>query len=214
MATFAQRLKILRKEKHLSQASLAEKLGISQQAVGKWETTKSQPDPTTLQILADMFSVSVDYLLGRDNSTQALPFLGTCGADWSSPQQQGVMIPVLGTVRAGYGAFAFEEDYGSEPANVKNGDQYFYLIVRGDSMEPRIHEGDLALVHRQQDVESGDLAVVLVDGEEGTLKRVIKKEGALILQPFNQAYQTQVFIGADLEQVRILGKVVETKAKW
>ncbi len=81
-------------------------------------------------------------------------------------------------------------------------------------MEPRIHSGDLALVHRQPDVESGELAVVLVAGEEGTLKRVIKKEGAVILQPFNQAYQPQVFIGEELEQLVIIGKVVETKTRW
>ena len=55
---------------------------------------------------------------------------------------------------------------------------------------------------------------MLVAGEEGTLKRVIKKEGAVILQPFNQAYQPQVFIGEELEQLVIIGKVVETKTRW
>lgn len=78
-------------------------------------------------------------------------------------------------------------------------------------MEPRISSGDLALVHSQPDVESGDLAVVLVDGEEGTLKKVLKKEGAVILQPFNPAYQTQVFIGGEIDRLTIVGKVVETK---
>ena len=77
-----------------------------------------------------------------------------------------------------------------------------------------LHSGDLALVHRQPDVASGELAVVLVAGEEGTLKRVIKKDGAVILQPFNQAYQPQVFIGEELEQLVIIGKVVETKTRW
>ena len=81
-------------------------------------------------------------------------------------------------------------------------------------MEPRISSGDLALVHSQPDVESGDLAVVLVDGEEGTLKKVLKKEGAVILQPFNPAYKTQVFIGGEIDRLTIVGKVVETKTKW
>ena len=97
---------------------------------------------------------------------------------------------------------------------MRNPEEYFYLIVRGDSMEPRIRGGDLALVHRQPDVESGELAVVLVDGEEGTLKRVLKKDGAVILQPFNQSYQTQVFIGEEINRLTVVGKVVETKAKW
>lgn len=95
-----------------------------------------------------------------------------------------------------------------------NPEEYFYLVVSGDSMEPRISSGDLALVHRQPDVESGELAVVLVDGEEGTLKRVVKRDGAVILQPFNQSYQPQIFMGEELSQLTIVGKVVETKTKW
>lgn len=161
------------------------------------------PDPGTLRKIADLFGVSADGLLGRDDAHSAPVWPGA-----------EVLVPVLGTVKAGYDAYAFEEDYGSEPANVKNPRDYFYLIVRGDSMEPRISSGDLALVHSQPDVESGDLAVVLVDGEEGTLKKVLKKEGAVILQPFNPAYQTQVFIGGEIDRLTIVGKVVETKTKW
>lgn len=148
----------------------------------------------------------MDGLLGRESSS---------GADMKhSGSSHEVMLPVIGTVKAGYGAYAFEDDYGMEPANVRNPQDYFYLIVRGDSMEPRIRSGDLALVHRQPQVESGELAVVLIDGDEGTLKRMIKKEGTVILQPFNPAYQTQFFVGAEAERLVIIGKVVETKAKW
>ena len=87
-------------------------------------------------------------------------------------------------------------------------------MVRGDSMEPRISSGDLALVRRQPDVNSGELAVVLVDGEEGTLKKVIKKDGMLILQPFNPSYPAMIYSGEDLNYIQIVGKVVETKARW
>lgn len=202
---FSDRLKILRKSCKMSQGALASELGISQQAVGKWETGRSTPDPVTLKAIADIFHVSADFLLGREE----VPARAQAGSPVSEAQ-----VPVLGRVKAGYGAVAFQEDYGTEPANVSRPSDYFYLIVHGDSMEPRIHSGDLALVHRQQDVESGELAVVLVDGEEGTLKRVIKKEGAVILQPFNQSYQPQIFIGEEIEQLIIVGKVVETKTKW
>ena len=123
-------------------------------------------------------------------------------------------MPVLGTVKAGFGALAFEEDYGSEPANVKDPSQYFYLIVRGDSMEPRIHDGDLALVRRQPTLESGELGVVVYGEGEGTLKKYIRQGQAVILQPFNPAYKSQVIAGADLEQLHIAGRVVETKTKW
>ena len=107
-------------------------------------------------------------------------------------------IPVIGTVRAGFGALAFEEDYGTEPASVKDPDSYFYLLVRGDSMEPRIREGDLALVHRQQTLENGELGVLVYGEGEGTLKKFVRRGNAIILQPFNPAYQPQVILGEEL----------------
>lgn len=127
---FSERLRALRKERKISQGALAAQLGISQQAVGKWETGRSTPDPGTLRKIADLFGVSADGLLGRDDAHSAPVWPGA-----------EVLVPVLGTVKAGYDAYAFEEDYGSEPANVKNPRDYFYLIVRGDSMEPRISSG-------------------------------------------------------------------------
>lgn len=202
---FAERLKALRKQHHISQAALAGELRVTQQAVGKWETSRSTPDPETLTRIAAYFDVSADYLLGMDdNAAQAAPAL---------PLHE-YMVPVIGTVRAGYGALAFEEDYGEEPANVKDPEHYFYLIVKGDSMEPRIHSGDLALVRRQPTLENGDLGVVVFGEGEGTLKKVIYRGNAIILQPFNPSYHEQIIMGEDLNNVYIAGKVVETKTKW
>ena len=193
---FKQRLKELRNQRGYTQVGLSRALGVSQQAVGKWETGRCTPDPQMLTRLAATLDTTVDYLLGGGN------VLAEC------------MVPVLGTVKAGFGALAFEEDYGSEPANVKDPSQYFYLIVRGDSMEPRIHDGDLALVRRQPTLESGELGVVVYGEGEGTLKKYIRQGQAVILQPFNPAYKPQVIAGADLEQLHIAGRVVETKTKW
>ncbi|HIY07797.1 MAG TPA: XRE family transcriptional regulator [Firmicutes bacterium] len=203
---FPQRLKELRKSRRVSQRALAAALGVTQQAVGKWEMGRSTPDPATIARIADFFGASADYLLGCSGQRQRAAF--------SAGGEQYVSVPIIGTVKAGYDALAFEEDYGSAVADVHNPQEYFYLLVRGDSMEPQISDGDLALVRRQTDVESGQLAVVLIDGEEGTLKKVIKKDGAVILQPFNPAYPTQVFMGKDLENLQVVGKVVETKRRW
>ena len=151
---FAQRLKELRKLNGLSQAALSSLLGVTQQAVGKWETGRSTPDPQTLARVAAYFKVSTDYLLG---CAPALITSAVAAAD--GPRE--FPIPIIGTVRAGFGAFAFEEDYGEEYARVKDPGSYFYLLVKGDSMEPRISDGDLALVHRQPTLENGDLGVVI-----------------------------------------------------
>ena len=202
---FPQRLKQLRKEAGLSQKSLSEHLGVTQQAVGKWETGRSSPDPATLARLASLLNTSADYLLGiterAAEPAAPLPYK-------ESP------IPVIGSVRAGYGSLAFEEDYGTEYACVKDPDSYFYLVVKGDSMEPRIQDGDLALVHRQPTLENGDLGVMVFGEGEGTLKKYIQRGNAVILQPFNPAYPEKVIRGEELNQLFIAGKVVETRAKW
>ena len=205
---FAQRLKELRKLNAISQAALSGLLGVTQQAVGKWETGRSTPDPQTLARVAAYFKVSTDYLLGC--ALGPIPSAASCvGAPREFP------IPIIGTVRAGFGALAFEEDYGEEYARVKDPGSYFYLLVKGDSMEPRIQDGDLALVHRQSTLENGDLGV-FVYGEdgEGTLKKYVQRGNSIILHPFNADYDEMVIKGADLEHLYIAGKVIETKAKW
>lgn len=204
---FAQRLKELRKLNAISQAALSGLLGVTQQAVGKWETGRSTPDPQTLARVAAYFKVSTDYLLGC--APGPIPSAASCvGAPREFP------IPIIGTVRAGFGALAFEEDYGEEYASVKDPGSYFYLLVKGDSMEPRISDGDLALVHRQPTLENGDLGVVVFGEGEGTLKKFVRRGSAVILQPFNSTYAPQILMGEDLEHLYIAGKVVETRARW
>ena len=132
--SFSELLKQCRKQQGMSQAELASKLGVTQQAVGKWESGKSSPDPTTVARIAEILSTTADFLLGlyrpvTSSNTPEERFFGNYAES---------LIPVIGTVKAGYGALAFEEDYGQEYARVKDPSNYFYLVVRGDSMEPRI----------------------------------------------------------------------------
>ena len=206
---FSQRLKELRKLRGLSQAALSQLLGVSQQAVGKWETGRSTPDPQTVAAIAAELGVSADYLLGVEGEAPARR-----GPVAPYRAAQECRIPVIGTVRAGYGALALEEDYGEEYARVKDPDSYFYLKVKGDSMEPRISDGDLALVHRQNTLNSGELGVVVYGEGEGTLKKYVVRGNTVVLQPFNPAYPSQILVGEDLDHLYIAGKVVETKTKW
>lgn len=206
---FSERLKQARKNKKFSQAELSRLLGVTQQAVGKWETGRSTPDPGTVARIAEILGTTADALLGLQQPEYTQP-VGDHFASYSESP-----IPVVGTVRAGYGALAFEEDYGTEYACVKDPSSYFYLVVKGDSMEPRISDGDLALVHRQSTLENGELGVMVygTDGE-GTLKRYLRRGNAVVLQPFNPNYEELVIKGEDLDHLYIAGKVVETKTKW
>lgn len=208
--TFSELLKQCRKKQNMSQAELAAQIGVTQQAVGKWESGKSSPDPSTVAKIAELLNTTADYLLGLYRPiTQNAPEERFFGSYAES------LIPVIGTVKAGYGALAFEEDYGQEYARVKDPANYFYLVVRGDSMEPRIQDGDLALVHKQETLENGDLGVLIYGDEgDGTLKRYIQRGNSVVLQPFNPNYSELVIKGEDLNRLYVAGRVVETKAKW
>lgn len=208
---FAERLKLARKAKKLSQAEVSHILGISQQAVGKWETGRSTPDPQTVAQLAEILGTTTDMLLGLANPG---PEVDAASKRFFGGYDQ-YPIPVVGTVKAGYGALAFEEDYGTEYARVKDPQSYFFLVVKGDSMEPRISDGDLALVHRQNTLENGDLGVIVYGSDgDGTLKRYLQRGNSVVLQPFNSAYGELVIRGEELNNLYIAGKVVETKARW
>lgn len=124
------------------------------------------------------------------------------------------MVPIIGTVRCGPGGLAFEELQGAEMADVANPSEYFYLRATGDSMAPAIEPGDLALVHIQPQVDNGQLAVVIIGGEEGTLKKFIRNGSAVILQSMNTAYPPRVFVGDEINTLTVAGRVVETKRKW
>ncbi len=208
---FCDRLKDARKKAKFSQNELAAQLGVTQQAVGKWEGGKSSPDPSTVARIAALLGTTADFLLGLHNETNET----VAATERFFGGYSETLIPVIGTVKAGYGALAFEEDYGQEYARVKDPANYFYLVVKGDSMEPRIQDGDLALVHRQTTLDNGDLGVIVFGDEgEGTLKKYVQRGNSIILRAFNAEYQDHVVKGEDLNHLYVAGKVVETKAKW
>lgn len=220
-------IKRLRMRKGLSQKELAIKVGVSQPTASDWETGKKNPTGDNLERLARMFSVSREVILGIipvpiERSTISAPpkaetaptapaIPGFQTIPYSAPT---VMLPIIGSVRCGEGGLAFEEDLGAEPATVPNAQEYFWLRAEGDSMEPRICDGDLVLVHQQETVDSGDIAVVVVNDEEGTLKQVFIANGTIALIPYNQSHPTRTFFGKETARVRIVGKAVESKRKY
>lgn len=157
-------------------------------------------DPRLSSVLNDIINDRVNEQI-RQN---AVPGLDTM--PYTPPRAR---IPIIGSVRCGSGGLALQEPLGYEGADVANAEDYFWLRATGDSMEPDVREGDLVLIHIQPDVETGELAVVVVDGEEGMLKKVIHKPGALILQSSNPAHAPRVFIGDEMRAVRIAGKAVK-----
>ncbi len=134
----------------------------------------------------------------------------------ASEEALGSKVPVLGKVSAGLGTNATEEILCYETVEEKYGtEDYFCLLVKGDSMSPRIDHGDVVLVKRQDYVENGELAIVIVDDEDGLIKKIEYGKDFIKLISFNmQHYPERVFEKNDINRVKIIGKVVESKRKW
>lgn len=201
------RLKMLREEKGLTQKDLAEKLSLTPKAISFYELGSREPSGDALIRMAHILGTTTDYLLGNSTTKEADQKVG-----------RGVRIPVLGRVVAGIPIEAVEEilDYEEITPELAASGEFFALKIRGHSMEPRMMEGDVVIVRRQDDVESGDIAIVLVNGNEATVKRVKKQEDGITLIATNTSvYEPHYYSNKEIEElpVRILGKVVELRGK-
>ena len=205
----AERLKILRKQNNLTQIALAAKLNLDKSSIAKYESANVTPSPDILLKMASIFGVSVDYLLGRNNYEDNYP---------RQPEPtNGVWIPVLGKVQAGIPIEAVEEiiDYEEISKSMAEQGDYFALQIKGDSMEPQLYENDVAIVKQQNDCDSNDIAVVLVNGDVATVKRIKKRPEGLMLIPNNPAFEPMFYNNEQITNlpVTIIGKVVEIRRK-
>lgn len=186
---------------------------ISESTVYTWKKKGSTVSGETAKKIATYFGVTVDYLMTGEEPKPQLP-KGAIPVDIS----EFVKIPIIGSIRCGEPMFEESNIEGYEYAlasDLHKGADYFYLRAKGDSMiNAGINQGDLLLIRAQSDVDSGDIAVVNVNGDEETLKRVIKKDKAIILQPENNAYETKIFIGKELNLLHIQGRLMQVVKKF
>lgn len=207
MDTLGSKIKSLRIDRGLTQDELAKILGIARTTLASWEIDRREPDYAMLQKLADVFGVSVDYLLGRNKIIADALIVAEPKAVYSVNQM--AKIPVLGVIRAGIPIFAQQNIIGWEdiPADEVKDGEYFYLQVTGDSMiDAHIFPGSRVLIRRQEYVENGQIAVVLVNSNEATLKRVKWADEKVILYAANKNYEPQIY---DVAEVKILGRAVK-----
>lgn len=199
---FGKKLREARLTREMTQEELANLLGTTKQVISYYEIGKRSPTITTAVEYARILGISLDELY-PDNAPdipghQTFAFI---------PGRS--MVKVIGSVRCGPGGLAFEENLGEEMADVSNADEYFYLRAEGNSMEPDIKAGDLVLVHKQQEVENGALAVVVIGREEGTLKRIGYKHGAVVLTSINPAFPPRILIGEEINDMIVAGRVMK-----
>ena len=194
----SERIKHLRKEKGMSQQDLANVFGYkSFTTIQKWEDGSAMPPSKNISMLAEVFNVRIEDLL--------------------EDREEEILIPILGTVKAGNLHYISEQWLGQEAvlASEHMHGEYFYLEVLGDSMiDARIYPHDLIYVRKQDRVENGEIAVVLVD-EEVTVKRVFYEHETIVLHPENSKYSDRLFHISDLEEgnIKIIAKVIHVKIR-
>ena len=208
---FVEKLLKEMEKNNVSAIKLAKDIGFNHGAVTDWKKNKAKPSAETVSKIAEYFSVSTDYLLGKTDKPEPID-------KWlienALPVGKLSKLPIYGTVYAGSG-YLDEEILGYEIADEHYNDgEHFYLQVKGDSMEPRISEGDLVLVKKQASVDSGTVGVFAVNEEEGIVKKVVYGKDFIELHSFNQKYKVRQFLDDKVLEVRVIGKVVESKRKW
>lgn len=202
--SIAENIKRIRERFNLTQDELGEIAGVSGGAVSTWERGTAEPRMGAVQRISDKLNISKADIIedkGGINTTTA------------------VRIPVLGRVQAGLPIEAQEEiiDWEEISPNMAASGEYFALQVKGDSMEPKFSEGDVVIVRQQEDAESGDIVIAMVNSNDATIKKLMKyDDGGIALVASNPLYQPLHFYHADIlnSSVHIIGKVVELRAKF
>ena len=202
---FAKNLNRYIAKSNKTQKEIADSIGVSPQTFNTWCQGIALPRMGKVQALADYFSIGKTDLID-----EKLPATTT--------SSKGVAIKVLGRVAAGIPIEAMEEVIDTEEITeemARNG-VFFGLQIHGDSMEPRMCEGDVVIVRQQDDAESGDTVIALINGDDATCKRLRKYKDGIELVSNNPSYSPMFFSNEDIEEkpVKIIGKVVELRGKF
>lgn len=207
MSKFSTRLKIALENKGMRPAMLACLANVDRSTISNYLNDRYVAKFEMVRKLATVLNVSPEWLSGEDVPMAII-----------DKNKNSIKVPVLGYVAAGIPIEAIEEvlDYEElRPEMVKNGSEYFGLKIKGQSMEPRIYDGDVVIVRKQPDVDSGQIGIVCVNGDEATCKKVIKQETGILLQPLNPTYPPTFYTTEQIESIpiTILGLVVELRGK-
>lgn len=208
--TFQNRLKKAMEINGIKQVELVEKTKLDKTLINKYLSGVSNARQNKLTILADALNVNEVWLMGYDVSMDRKLKTDELG-------NPIIEIPLLGSVKAGYNHLAQEAWLGTIKVDTSivgnNKEEYFALNVKGDSMSPFFMEGDIVIIHKQNDCENNDFAVVIINGDEGTLKMVKKTNFGIILQPLNTSYEPIAYTNEEIESipVQIAGVVVKSE---
>ena len=205
LQVFAKRLSALMESSNETTYSLAEKLSLTPATISRYANGLMKPKVPTVVSMAEIFGVNDTWLMGYNVPKELNKY------------HHSIKIPVLGYVRAGVPIDAVEEilDYEEITEEMARSGSYFCLKIKGDSMEPKFSEGDVVVIRQQETVENGDIAVVLINGDDATIKKFYKSDAGVQLVATNPTYPPLLFTPQEVNNlpVSIIGKAVELRAK-
>lgn len=191
---------------NVTQTQVCNTLGFKMPTFSDWINAKTYPRIDKIELMANYFGITKADLV--EEHTQ----------DLKHNTRKGVVINVLGRVAAGIPIEAIEDVIDTEEITeeLASTGEFFGLQIHGKSMEPRMKEGDIVIVRKQDDAESGDIVIAMVNGDEATCKKLIKHEQGISLVSFNSEYEPIYFTPIDIQEkpVKIIGRVVELRAKF
>lgn len=187
-------------EKGLKTADVVKATSVSYANISQWKSGLSTPKQNKLAEIAEYLDVSLSWLMGLSEDKET---------------KKAVRVPVYREVRAGAPTALAEEDivdYIDIPSVWTKTAEYFGLRVKGDSMEPDLRDGDIVVVKKQPDAETGSVVVALINGEAGICKKLIKRQDGIVLKSINEDYGNYVYTNEQIESlpVTICGVVVRS----
>lgn len=197
--------------------------GVKYSTISNWKKRRNRLSPNNAQKIADFFHVSLDYLMTGKEKKDLSDFYVSVKEKMEQDLLEGhndfqarKRIPVFGRVAAGVPITAIKEILDWEDIDDSYHGEFFGLKVVGDSMSPRICEGDVLIIRSQPDVENGQIAIVQVNGDTATCKKVLKNEGGISLISLNPMYEPMVFTKEQVEElpIAIIGRVIENRQKY
>lgn len=196
-------IKKRRAELDLTLEQIGDAVGVTKSTVRKWESGNIENmKRDKISLLAKVLKLNpVTFITGEYTElTNVTPI----------DQSYVFNIPVYNSVSAGFGATAVDYVIGYMPVYFENPSvaaDCICINVEGDSMYPKIEDGDTIVVRKQNCVDSGTIAVVLIDGEEGLVKKIVYDESSIELHSINPMYPTVRFEGKDMNRVQVVGAV-------
>lgn len=207
-------LKKIRESEEISLREVEKLTGVGYSHLSMIENGKRNVTPALLKNLSRIYGI--DYI----DLYEKAGYLDLAESEKlkNNEKNNSAVVLVYGTIPAGIPMECIEDIIDTEEISadmLKGGKQYFGLRVKGNSMEPEYLDGDTLILEKVDDCESGDDCVVMVNGNDGTFKRVFKNENGIILQPLNPSYSPIIYTNEQIETlpVRIIGVVVEFRRK-